>query len=84
MVLANGMIYEGMFSDDQMHGLGRIIWPDGTFYEGEFKNGLKEGKGYEKVSEELFYYGEYQDDQRAGHGVYGKKINVKLIKIIIS
>jgi hypothetical protein len=36
-----GSIYEGTFKDGELHGHGKIIYPDGYVEEGEYENGIK-------------------------------------------
>jgi len=41
----NGVIYEGEFVNDNMHGKGKYTFINGNIYEGEFVNNKMHGKG---------------------------------------
>lgn len=39
----DGSIADGTWTNDELNGLGKQIWPDGTKYEGNFSRGRKHG-----------------------------------------
>jgi hypothetical protein len=51
-------VYEGSFSNDTLHGDGKLLHANGDYYEGEWENGLKHGYGiYDLDSVGLRYQG---------------------------
>lgn len=69
-VWANGNTYEGEFSDDLMHGKGKLnIIGKGT-YEGDFVAGKKSGQGTFVFANGDIYTGSWLDDKMNGDGKY--------------
>lgn len=55
---ANGIVYDGEFTDNRITGKGAYKWPDGSTYEGEVKDGLRHGFGKYMV-DDATYEGEW-------------------------
>eukprot|EP01087_Luapelamoeba_hula_P013285 TRINITY_DN379_c0_g1_i1.p1 TRINITY_DN379_c0_g1~~TRINITY_DN379_c0_g1_i1.p1 ORF type:complete len:516 (+),score=99.64 TRINITY_DN379_c0_g1_i1:479-2026(+) len=74
----NGVVYEGDWEDDNMHGAwGRMTWPEGLVYEGQWSNGQMEGVGImrriqstlnKKKKSTYAYQGEWKNGRRHGLG----------------
>jgi len=45
MIMANGCMYEGHFSNDRFSGQGTLKCPNGSRYAGNFKKNKKHGRG---------------------------------------
>jgi hypothetical protein len=41
----DGAVSDGVWWNDELHGLGNQSWPDGSKYEGNFHKGHKHGEG---------------------------------------
>jgi hypothetical protein len=65
-----GKTYEGQFEDNEMHGKGKMTWPDQSRYEGDFKNGKAAGHGVEYLANGDKYIGEFDKELKHGAGVY--------------
>ncbi len=44
MTYANGVVYEGEWTNDFWHGKGKISFADQNVYEGNFVIGIQHGK----------------------------------------
>ena len=60
--------YEGEFSQNQYHGLGKVTFFSGGFYNGEWRNGKKHGNGHEILGNGDEYKGDFVDGKRHGNG----------------
>ena len=45
MILENGDVYEGEFSENQFNGKGKLTYHSGSIFEGDFVDGIPHGKG---------------------------------------
>ena len=70
----DGVVLEGEFKDDKLHGQGKITSVDGDVWEGEFKNGYLHGQG--KKTEKPWKNGliVYEGEFKKGELREGKKI----------
>lgn len=66
----NGDKYEGEFSDDLMHGKGKLTIVGKGTYEGKFVRGKKSGEGTFTFINGDIYKGEWVDDKMQGSGQY--------------
>lgn len=67
-VFANGYYYEGDFSCDMWHGLGKESFPDGVTFEGEYRFGKKNGK-IRHVFKNGYQDSYYKDNLREGKSI---------------
>jgi hypothetical protein len=55
VTMHTGEVYEGNYTDEEKHGIGRQIYKDGSIYEGEWHRGQRQGfgtitmKGYNSI-----------------------------------
>lgn len=68
MVYACGNRYEGEWSSDTMHGIGRFTFADTGYFEGEFAQGCKVKGVYVSALGDHEYDGEWKDEKRHGYG----------------
>lgn len=66
----NGNIYEGEFSEDLMHGKGKLYIVGKGTYEGEFVEGKKSGQGTFNFTNGDTYKGAWLNDKMEGEGKY--------------
>ena len=66
---ADGRVYEGEWSKDEMNGSGVYTWPDGKRFVGEFINGKKQGWGVIEEKEGT-YAGQWMNSLKHGPGKY--------------
>lgn len=52
------MEYQGAIQDGQMHGTGKLTYPNGETYEGEWVFGKRQGHGAYKYLDGGSYQGE--------------------------
>jgi hypothetical protein len=65
----NGYIYFGQFnSQEQMDGIGTILFHNGFCYQGMFEKGHREGLGITHDIGSNKYKGEHRDGMRQGRG----------------
>ena len=62
----HGIIYEGEFQLDKMHGHGTQTWTDGENYSGGMKDSQKNGQGTYTYANGQKYVGEYTGTVRQG------------------
>ena len=61
--------YEGMWKNDQFHGVGKKTFENGDTYEGDFRQNKMHGKGtYQSKLGGWKYVGDFQGDSRYGTG----------------
>jgi hypothetical protein len=65
-----GMVYEGQFFNDKMHGEGCCSFADGRKYEGQWADGHIEGTGKMTWPNGSEYFGEYAKDMKHGQGLF--------------
>ncbi len=71
IILSDGDIYEGNYSNGKPNGFGHFFNDDGDHYEGQFKDGLRSGKGtywYSPESKLFKYVGEWRKGKENGKG----------------
>ncbi len=68
LTLKNGEVYNGMFADEEFHGVGVYTSKDGTVYEGEWHKGCRFGHGQLRSSEGWTYEGFFDTDRRHRSG----------------
>lgn len=70
MRMTDGTVYSGEWRDgEELHGLGRIIYPDGLIFEGQFRNNCAPDWGRILYpGEDEVYEGELDDLKRHGIG----------------
>ena len=69
MTYANGDVYEGEFSNDEILGIGKFTYyKTGDVYEGNIKNGKKTGQGKYSYLDGTCYEGNYDRDMPNGQG----------------
>ena len=66
-----GLIYEGQWKSNQIHGTGTYIWSDSKKYVGEFRNGKKHGYGSFYLDGELVYEGTWKFDKPS---IFGRSL----------
>jgi hypothetical protein len=66
--LPDGEVYDGMFSDEQYHGIGIYYFKDGSVYEGEWFRGMRFGHGQYRSCEGWTYEGFFDSNRRHGQG----------------
>jgi phage FluMu protein Com len=66
--LPNGETYDGMFSDEEYHGIGIYYFNDGSVYEGEWHRGMRFGHGQFRSCEGWTYEGFFDSNRRHGEG----------------
>ena len=66
----NGLIYNGDWKENKMHGKGKMTYASGDIYEGELRKHRRHGKGKMKYAIGDIYEGDYKDDKRDGKGTY--------------
>jgi len=64
----DGKRFIGRFKNDQLHGSGKMIYPNGDVYQGEWKNGAKHGLGTYSWKNGAVYEGGYAYGKRSGYG----------------
>lgn len=67
-VWANGMTYEGEWTNNRQHGKGVMTWSSGSRYEGDWVNGARTGKGKMRWANGDTYEGDWVDNQQSGQG----------------
>ena len=71
LIFPDGSLYTGLWSKDQMNGMGRKLGSDGSYYIGEYKNGVKHGKCVsERLPNRDKFTGNYVDGVKSGKGCY--------------
>jgi len=66
----NGKVYFGRINkDQQMHGLGKLVWPDGKVYIGNFVNDIMSGEGMMTFSNGDIFIGTFKKNIM-NHGKY--------------
>ncbi len=77
-VFDNGIVYEGLWSNNQRDGKGMQKWTDGSVYDGYFSNNKRSGKGTFTNKSNEKYIGEWLNDKRHGEGtLYDRKGKVR-------
>ena len=68
--MSNGTTYEGKWDNDNMAGLGKIVFTNSFYhiYEGEFYNGQMHGNGVMHMTNGDKYEGEWNNGQMHGNG----------------
>mmetsp|Transcript_950 Transcript_950/g.1306 ORF Transcript_950/g.1306 Transcript_950/m.1306 type:complete len:81 (-) Transcript_950:380-622(-) len=61
-----------MWSDNKMHGYGKLVWPDGKRYEGEYYQDKKHGKGVFYWPNGNKYVGMWQNGKQHGEGILAR------------
>ena len=62
--------YSGFYLNDDMHGIGKIVWLDGGYYEGDFSYNDPHGYGTHVYASGNKYEGYYKNGQPEGEGKY--------------
>lgn len=62
-------MYDGLFSDDLIHGYGKYQFLGGHHYEGEWVKGNKEGFGILDFTSGDRYIGAFKNDTFEGYGI---------------
>ena len=71
VIFKNGTKYKGTLKNQQqIHGKGKLTFPDGSTYEGEFDEGFMHGSGIRTFPDGSSYTGEFYRDFMHGNGVY--------------
>ncbi len=65
-----GSVYEGLWDENQMNGLGKLTVPSEGIYEGEFLDSEKSGHGVFTWDDGTVYDGQWRNDQMEGQGTY--------------
>ena len=66
----NGVVYEGVFTENRITGKGKYNWPDKSWYTGYVKDGLRHGEGeYESKKDGIKYQGNWLEGMRDGQGI---------------
>lgn len=66
----DGARYEGQWTEDAAHGLGRFTFPGGHAYTGEWRHGKSHGLGtWQNRDGQVAYAGEWHEDRQHGLGV---------------
>ena len=74
------LIYDGTWSEDKMHGTGRLMRGDGTWYDGEFQSNFYEGLGTFTWPDGAQYTGMWQGSKAIGRAEYtGPKWGVPFV-----
>lgn len=61
-----GSVYEGEFSNNNIHGFGVYHWSDGRKYEGQWERNRMHGQGRFQWADGRAYEGQYKHDQKDG------------------
>ena len=66
---AKNLISEGNWIDNELEGIGKIIYPNGDIFTGVFKAGKREGPGrfFVKSNRDVIE-AEWQNDMKEGKG----------------
>lgn len=64
----NETIYEGSWSDNRPHGVGKESYRDKSYYQGEWSNGVKHGKGFFNWANGKVYNGGFKNGEMDGEG----------------
>ncbi len=62
--MKNGEVYEGMFLDENYHGVGMYTFKDGSVYEGLWFRGFRFGHGHFRSAEGWAYEGFFDNNRR--------------------
>ena len=57
-------------SEQNVHGMAKVTWPDGAVYIGEYQHGQKHGHGTYTYPDGAVYVGEYQHGEMHGKGKF--------------
>lgn len=63
-------VYEGEWSNDKMHGVGKFLYASGASYEGDWVDNVYSGKGKYTFPDGTVYEGDFADNTMHGEGVY--------------
>lgn len=66
--VVDGSVYEGLWENDMMSGVGRMTWNNADVYHGEWRYNKANGKGIFVDNQGSTYDGEWVDDQQHGLG----------------
>ena len=69
VVIENGVVFKGIWTDNKMNGYGVFLRGDELEYEGEWKDSMQHGKGKMVWKEGMEYHGDFKDSQMSGKGV---------------
>jgi hypothetical protein len=64
------VIYEGTWSQDKMHGTGRLTFGNGTAYDGEFQSNFYKGLGTYTWPDGAQYTGQWQNSKAIGNAEF--------------
>ena len=79
ILLDNGAVYKGEWTDGKRCGQGKQRWPDGSCYSGVWANNMANGKGKLIHPDLDVYEGDWVDDKANGDGVYTHANQAKYI-----
>ena len=66
---ADGSLREGYWDHGELHGFGRIVYPNGDYYEGDFNFNKRHGRGaFYNVTLKSRFEGDWRDDLPHGRG----------------
>ncbi|XP_076007675.1 MORN repeat-containing protein 2 isoform X1 [Genypterus blacodes] len=67
---ASGIIYNGDWHEDKMHGRGTLHHPSGAVYEGEFQDNMYHGTGVYTFPDGTTYTGPFHKNKLEGEGAF--------------
>jgi hypothetical protein len=79
---ADGSVYIGDYSKNNLNGTGKMTYKNGDKYEGSFVDGKKSGEGTYTWSDGAIYYGDWKNDQMNGVGEYDYGPNINALKLL--
>ncbi len=68
MKMQNGNSYKGQFTNDEIHGYGRLLIPSGVIFEGEFCHGHCAAVGKLLYPNGDCYFGQHKEFVKEGEG----------------
>uniref|UniRef100_A0A3Q3IX02 MORN repeat containing 2 n=2 Tax=Monopterus albus TaxID=43700 RepID=A0A3Q3IX02_MONAL len=66
----SGVIYNGEWHEDKMHGRGTLQHPSGALYEGEFRDNMYHGTGTYTFPDGSTYKGHFHKNRLEGEGAF--------------
>ena len=72
----SGGIYQGEFSNGEIHGIGKLIYPDGRVYIGEWVHRYQEGKGKMTMADGRVFKGFWKQGEFYGDDINGEPITL--------
>lgn len=70
MWFVDGLVFEGQWVNNNMHGSGKMVYDTGAVFEGDFVAGMRHGTGTLTYANSDVYVGGWAEDNKEGQGVF--------------